>query len=101
MIKEKGSLSGLIRFFRGSSLVGFTRHKGRETIKKLSKSCELKIPTNCNSGNCGVCMVILSSGIVDLPIELPEGLDSDTIKLNARLSCIGIPRGDVDIELIH
>ena len=44
-------------------------------------------------------MVTLNSGIVTLPDELPPGLDSDLIENMARLSCIGIPSGDVDIEV--
>ena len=44
-------------------------------------------------------MVTLNSGIVALPDELPPGLDLDLIENMARLSCIGIPSGDVDIEV--
>ena len=99
MYKEKSSLSGIIRFFSGSKLLGVTRHNGRVTIKKLSDSCEVAIPTNCNSGTCGTCMVILNSGTIDLPEELPPALDLELVDMNARLSCIGIPSGDVDIDI--
>ena len=99
MQEEDTSLSGVIRFFRGSQLLGLIKHNGKETISELSDLCEVNIPTNCTSGTCGTCMVTLNSGIVTLPEELPPGLDSDLIENMARLSCIGIPSGDVDIEV--
>ncbi|HJM44538.1 MAG TPA: 2Fe-2S iron-sulfur cluster-binding protein [Candidatus Poseidoniaceae archaeon] len=99
MHKENKSLSGVIRFFRGSQLLGLTKHNGKDTICELSELCEVNIPTNCTSGTCGTCMVTLNSGIVLLPEELPPGLDSDLIENMARLSCIGVPSGDVDIEV--
>ncbi len=97
--KEKQSLSGIIRFFRGSQLLGLTMHDGKITISELSKLCDVNIPTNCTSGTCGTCMVTLNSGIVDLPEELPPGLDSELVENMARLTCIGIPSGDVDIDV--
>tara|TARA_B100000902_G_C27218097_1_gene868123 strand:+ start:35 stop:346 length:312 start_codon:yes stop_codon:yes gene_type:complete len=99
MYKEQRSLSGIIRFFNGSQLLGLTKHDGSLSINKLSKLCGVNIPTNCNSGTCGTCIVILNSGIVDLPNELPPGLDLELVDINARLSCIGVPSGDVDIEI--
>ena len=99
MHKEKQNLSGLIRFFRGSQLLGVCKHDGTDTISELSKLSGVEIPTNCTSGTCGTCMVTLNSGIVALPDELPPGLDLDFIENMARLSCIGIPSGDVDIEV--
>tara|TARA_B100001123_G_scaffold253314_1_gene282671 strand:- start:808 stop:1119 length:312 start_codon:yes stop_codon:yes gene_type:complete len=99
MKKEKHSLSGVIRFFRGSQLLGLQMHKGDQTISELSKLCDVTIPTNCTSGTCGTCMVTLNSGLVALPDELPPGLDFELIENMARLSCIGIPSGDVDIDV--
>ena len=99
MDKEKQILSGVIRFFRGSQLLGLSKHDGTDTISELSKLCDVNIPTNCTSGTCGTCMVTLNSGIVVLPEELPPGLDFDLVENMARLSCIGIPSGDVDIEV--
>jgi ferredoxin len=99
MHEEKKPLSGVIRFFRGSQLLGLSKHDGKDTICELSELCDVNIPTNCTSGTCGTCMVTLNSGIVTLPEELPPGLDPDLVKDMARLSCIGIPSGDVDIEV--
>ena len=76
-----------------------SKHDGTDTISELSKLSGVEIPTNCTSGTCGTCMVTLNSGIVALPDELPPGLDLDLIENMARLSCIGIPSGDVDIEV--
>ena len=99
MQKENSNLSGVIRFFRGSQLLGLSKHDGTETINELSKLSDVVIPTNCTSGTCGTCMVTLNSGIVKLSDELPPGLDFDLVKNMARLACIGIPSGDVDIEV--
>ena len=99
MHKENEKISGVIRFFRGSQLLGVSKHDGTDTISELSKLSGVEIPTNCTSGTCGTCMVTLNSGIVALPDELPPGLDLDLIENMARLSCIGIPSGDVDIEV--
>jgi len=100
MYKEKSSLSGIIRFFYGSQLLGLIKHQGDVTISELSKLCDVTIPINCSSGTCGTCMVTLTSGIVDLPENLPPGLNMELVNLNARLSCIGIPSGDVDIDIL-
>jgi ferredoxin len=99
MNKERESLSGVIRFFRGSQLLGLNMHNGKTTIFDLSEECNITIPTNCTSGTCGTCMVTLNSGIVALPEELPPGLDVELVENMARLSCIGIPLGDVDIDV--
>ena len=99
MHKDKQNISGVIRFFRGSQLLGLSKHDGTDTISELSKLCDVEIPTNCTSGTCGTCIVTLNSGIVVLPDELPPGLDFDLVENMARLSCIGIPSGDVDIEV--
>jgi len=99
MNKESESLSGVIRFFRGSQLLGLKKHNGKTTIFELSEVCNVTIPTNCTSGTCGTCMVTLDSGIVTLPEELPPGLDAELVENMARLSCIGIPLGDVDIDV--
>ena len=46
MQEEKASLSGVIRFFRGSQLLGLVKHDGTDTISELSELCEVNIPTN-------------------------------------------------------
>ena len=44
-------------------------------------------------------MVTLIQGIVELPEILPPGLDDYLVENWARLSCIGIPLDDVDIDI--
>ena len=45
-------------------------------------------------------MVTLLSGEVSVPEPMPPGLDEDFIADGARLGCIGIPKGDVDIDIL-
>jgi|GEM_PF-5503879 len=59
----------------------------------------VEIPTNCTSGTCGACMVTLMLGEVPLPNPLPPGLDDFLVEEGARLGCIGLPTGDVDIDI--
>jgi hypothetical protein len=44
-------------------------------------------------------MVTLLMGDVPLPTPLPPGLDDFLVDEGARLGCIGLPIGDVDIDL--
>ena len=44
-------------------------------------------------------MVTLVQGTVELPEILPPGLDDYLVENCARLSCIGIPLDDVDIDI--
>jgi hypothetical protein len=44
-------------------------------------------------------MVTLVIGEVPLPSPLPPGLDEFLVDEGARLGCIGLPTGDVDIDL--
>ena len=41
-----------------------------------------------------------TSGEVSVPEPMPLGLDEDFIADGARLGCIGIPKGDVDIDIL-
>jgi len=91
---------GVISFFRGSRLLGTARHDGTAPICESAEDSDVEIPTNCTSGTCGTCMVTLLSGSVPLPDELPPGLDEYLVEHCARLACIGIPEGDVEIEIL-
>lgn len=92
--------ASVVRFFRGSNLLCISQHDGETELCDLAEDQGVEIPTNCTSGNCGTCMVRLVSGTVALPEELPPGLDEDIVELGARLACIGIPSGDVDIDVL-
>ncbi len=89
-----------VRFFRGSRLVGVARIHEDRTLHELAEDEGISIPSNCTSGTCGTCMVRLMAGTVPVPDPLPPGLDEDVLEDGARLTCIGIPEGQVDIDLI-
>jgi ferredoxin len=45
-------------------------------------------------------MVTLLSGDVSLPDPLTPGLDEEIVSEGARLGCIGVPSGDVEIDIL-
>jgi ferredoxin len=45
-------------------------------------------------------MITLLSGKISLPEPLTPGLDEEIISEGARLGCIGVPTGDVDVDLL-
>lgn len=91
----------LVRFFRGSILLGSTPLMVGESLCEHALAAEVEIPTNCTSGTCGTCMVTLLSGEIPIPEEIPPGLDDEElIEMNARLSCIGIPKSSVDVDVL-
>jgi ferredoxin len=91
--------AAVIRFLKGPHLLGQCAVNPGETIVDHANACGVRIPTNCTSGTCGTCMVSLVFGEVPLPEELPPGLDDFLVEEGARLGCIGLPRGDVDIDI--
>ena len=91
--------SPVIRFLKGHHLLGQIAVNPGQTIVEHAEACGIRIPTNCTSGTCGTCIVSLILGEVPLPEELPPGLDVFLVEEGARLGCIGVPRGDVDIDI--
>ena len=69
------------------------------TLVEHAYTANVDIPTNCTSGNCGSCMVTLLSGEVKPPEPLTRG-DEEIVEEGAKLGCIGIPTGDVDIDIL-
>ena len=92
-------INDVIRFFRGSQLLGATTRQIGLSICEHAESVGIIIPTSCTSGTCGTCMVKLISGTIAVSEPLPEGLDEEVFAKGARLSCIGIPNNSVDIDL--
>tara|TARA_B100001287_G_C22604630_1_gene492076 strand:- start:579 stop:914 length:336 start_codon:yes stop_codon:yes gene_type:complete len=89
----------VVRFLQGPKLLGQIKLQEGETLVEHGELAGVKIPTNCTSGTCGTCMVTLIQGIVELPEILPPGLDDYLVERCARLSCIGIPLDDVDVDI--
>ena len=83
----------VIRFFRGSKPMGTARVVPDTSIVEIAELAGVEIPTNCTSGNCGTCLVRLISGQVDLPDELPPGLDEDLVAAGGTLTCCIHPIG--------
>ena len=72
---------GLIRFLRGSKLLGQTKEIEGKSLVEHAYAANVDIPTNCTSGNCGSCMVTLISGDVTIPEPLTPGLDLSLIHI--------------------
>ena len=89
----------VVRFLQGAKLLGQIRLHEGETLAEHGELAGVRIPTNCTSGTCGTSMVTLVQGTVELPEILPPGLDDYLVENCARLSCIGIPLDDVDIDI--
>ncbi|PDH26961.1 MAG: hypothetical protein CND85_01980 [Marine Group II euryarchaeote MED-G33] len=90
----------MVRFYRGQLLLGVTEIEPETPLLDLAEAIGIDIPRNCTSGNCGTCMCRIKSGSVSMPEILPPGIDEDLIEDGAVLTCIGIPEGDIDIDLI-
>ncbi len=90
----------VIRFFRGSKPLGTARIVPDTPIVEIAKLAGVEIPTNCTAGNCGTCLVRLMSGLVDLPEELPPGLDDYIVAEGGILTCCLYPVGSCDIDVI-
>ena len=89
-----------VRFYRGELLLGVTETEPNVPLIELAEAIGVDIPRNCTSGNCGTCMCRIKSGSVSFPEILPPGIDEDLIEEGAVLTCIGIPEGSIDIDLI-
>ena len=89
-----------VRFYRGELLLGVTETEPNVPLIELAEAIGIEIPRNCTSGNCGTCMCRIKSGSISFPEILPPGIDEDLIEEGAVLTCIGIPEGPIDIDLI-
>tara|TARA_B100000029_G_scaffold20846_1_gene21080 strand:- start:1675 stop:1977 length:303 start_codon:yes stop_codon:yes gene_type:complete len=90
----------VIRFFRGSKPIGVVAVVPNAPILEMAEIAGVQIPTNCTSGTCGTCLVTLREGEVDLPEELPPGLDDELVELGGTLTCCINPKGSCDIDVI-
>ena len=100
MRTHRGTDMAVVRFYRGELLLGVTEGQSDTPILELAEAIGVDIPRNCTSGNCGTCMCRIKSGSVAMPNPLPPGIDEDLIEEGAILTCIGMPEGDIDIDLI-
>ena len=98
-IPKKETTRPVVRFLQGANLLGQTPYVPGNTLVEHAEDADVKIPTNCTSGTCGTCMVTLLYGEIPLPETLPPGLDDYLVEECARLGCIGVPNGDVDVDI--
>ena len=89
----------LVRFFWGAKLLGQTRLALGDTIVEHAESAGVSIPTSCNSGTCGTCLVTPVNDAIAPPEILPHGLDDYTTEEGGRLGCISMPIADCDIDI--
>ncbi|MDE0869378.1 MAG: 2Fe-2S iron-sulfur cluster-binding protein [Candidatus Poseidoniaceae archaeon] len=89
----------VVRFLQGANLLGQAPYIPGNTLVEHAEDADVAVPTNCTSGTCGTCMVTLLYGEVPLPEILPPGLDDYLVGECARLACIGVPHGDVDVDI--
>jgi len=90
----------LVRFFRGRMIIGSAPADPDLHIIQIADQAGIEIPSNCTSGNCGTCLVRLIHGEVEIPEELPPGLDEELISEGGILTCCLSPKGSCDIDLI-
>ncbi len=89
----------LVRFLIGAKLLGQAPLIIGETVVEHAERAGVKIHTNCTSGTCGTCMIMLIEGDIPVPEILPPGLDDYLVGNSARLGCIGCPINDCDIDI--
>ena len=90
----------LVRFFRGRIIVGTAPANSELSLVQIADQAGVEIPTKCTSGNCGTCLVRLICGEVEIPEDLPPGLDEDLIEEGGILTCCLRPKGPCDIDVI-
>ena len=90
----------LVRFFRGRMIIGSAPANPDLHLIQIADQAGVEIPTNCTSGNCGTCLVRLIYGEVEIPEELPPGLDEDLVEEGGILTCCLRAKGPCDIDVI-
>ncbi|MEC8874016.1 MAG: 2Fe-2S iron-sulfur cluster-binding protein [Candidatus Thermoplasmatota archaeon] len=90
----------VVRFFRGSAILGSAPADPNASLVEIAELAGVIIPTNCTAGNCGTCLVSLVRGTVEIPEELPPGLDEELVDSGGILTCCLYPSGPCDINLI-
>ncbi len=90
----------IIRFYRGSTIIGAAPANPNTPLVEIAELAGITIPTNCTSGNCGTCLVRLVRGRVEIPDEIPPGLDEELVANGGILTCCLYPSGPCDIDVI-
>ena len=71
------------------------------TVLEVLQQAELKLPTACRNGACGVCRLQLKSGRVSYRGRTPHGLWQQDIAEGVFLPCIAYADSDLDIQTPH
>lgn len=71
-----------------------------ESILETLYGAGLAYKTGCRRGGCGVCKVDLRSGAVEYRQKLaPQVMSEEELTDGTCLSCLAVPKGDVEIEM--
>jgi len=89
----------IIRFYRGSKIIGTAPANPDTPLVEIAELAGITIPTNCTSGNCGTCLVRLVRGKVEIPDEIPPGIDEELVSNGGILTCCLYPSGSCDIDV--
>ncbi|MEM8497117.1 MAG: 2Fe-2S iron-sulfur cluster binding domain-containing protein [Pseudomonadota bacterium] len=81
----------VVVFRAGASRVRAQYFPG-ETLLDTARRAGLSIPTSCELGDCGTCMVELLAGSVHMKNN--NALSPDEVQSGCVLSCQGIPAGE-------
>ena len=65
-----------------------------ETLLESARRAGLDPPFNCEAGNCGTCMAILTEGHATMRIN--DALEDDEVAEGYILTCQGVPDTDFD-----
>ncbi len=89
-----------IRFRRSSLHLATIEDEANETILDIARRAGITIPSYCQSGTCGTCMVRLISGSVSGLNPLPIALDEELVEHGMILSCICRIKETCEIDVI-
>ena len=90
----------VIRFRRAALPLATIEVEIHETLLEAAGKAGLDVPSNCNSGICGTCMMRLVSGKVEGLDPIPLGLDENIVANGAILTCIGRAVSSCVIDVI-
>ncbi|MBN8629319.1 MAG: hybrid-cluster NAD(P)-dependent oxidoreductase [Rhodobacterales bacterium] len=71
-------------------------YKAGETLLAIASRAGIAVPTSCQIGLCGTCMLKILRGEVEMDED--EGLEDEFRAEGYRLSCCGHPKGTLDVE---
>jgi len=96
---DKGQNTVPVLVWRGSRLIKSFESDPSVVLLEALRKAGLEVPSNCQSGTCGTCMMTLKNGAVTHPDPLPAGIDENWIEEGAFLACVAKPESPIEIDL--